>query len=111
PAAALHHTGLTHRVFTLLESSPVPVVAAVAGAAVGGGFELTMACDLVVADPRASFRLPEVGLGLIPGAGGTQRLSRLVGQRRALEYVLLGMPLRSAQALEAGVVNLISADG
>jgi enoyl-CoA hydratase/carnithine racemase len=94
-----------------LGSSPFPVIAAVNGAALGGGFELALACDLRVATIDAVFGLPETSLGIIPAAGGTQRLPRLAGQAKALELILLGTRLTAAEALALGIVNRVAAPG
>jgi len=105
------HVALTRPVFEAWRALPVPVVAAVAADAVGGGLELAMTCDLIVADPRARFGLPEVTLGLIPGGGGTQRLPRRVGWTAAMEILLLGRLLPAQRALELGLINAIAAEG
>jgi enoyl-CoA hydratase/carnithine racemase len=81
----------------------VPTIAAVAGYALGGGCELALACDLIVASDDAVFGLPEVGLGLVPGGGGTQLLSRRVGLNRALDLILTGRRVSAAEALDLGL--------
>jgi enoyl-CoA hydratase len=86
-----------------------PVIAAVQGFALGGGFELVLACDLVVAAENARFGLPEPKLGLVPGGGGTQRLPRLVGRVRANEVLLTGRFLTAQEAHEWGLVNRVVA--
>jgi enoyl-CoA hydratase len=88
---------------------PVPVIAAVNGAAYAGGMELALACDFVYAVPAARFALTEVTLGIMPGAAGTQNLPRAVGVRRAKELVLTGTPFTAEQALAWGMVNRICA--
>ena len=95
------------RVFRAIERFPKPVVAAVGGYALGGGCELALACHLRVASERARFGLPEVGLGIIPGYGGTLRLSRLVGLGRALELTLSGEMIGADRAHEIGLVNTV----
>lgn len=85
----------------------VPVVAAVAGHALGGGCELALACDLVVAGARAVFGLPELSLGIIPGAGGIQRWGRLVGRMRAAEAALAGARIDAWTAMDIGLVNRV----
>jgi methylglutaconyl-CoA hydratase len=94
-----------------LSSSPFPVVAALNGAALGGGLELALACDLRVAAPHALLGLPETSLGIIPAAGGSQRLPRLVGLAKAMELVLLGTRLTASEALALGIVNRVAAEG
>jgi enoyl-CoA hydratase/carnithine racemase len=84
---------------------PVPVIAAVEGMALGGGFEVVLAADLVVAGDTAEFGLPEASLGLIPGWGGTQRLTAQVGARKAKQLIMLGQRLPAAQASALGLVN------
>lgn len=90
-----------------IESFPKPVVAAVGGYALGGGCELALACHLRVASEKARFGLPEVGLGIIPGYGGTVRLTRLVGLGRALEMVLTGEMVDAEAAHRIGLANLV----
>jgi enoyl-CoA hydratase/carnithine racemase len=84
-----------------------PVVAAINGVALGGGLELALSCDLRVARAGAVLGLPETSLGIIPGAGGTQRLPRLVGEAKAKELILLGTRLSAEQALSVGLVNCV----
>lgn len=87
---------------------PKPIVAAVRGFALGGGFELVLACDLVVATTNARFGLPEARLGLLPGGGGTQRLPRLVGRLRANELIMTRRILTGAEAHQWGLVNRLA---
>lgn len=94
-----------------LDRSPKPVVAALNGVAFGGGLELALICDMRVAVPEAKVGLPETTLGIIPGAGGTQRLPRIVGEARAKEMILLGRRLSAQEALAWGLVNRISPAG
>ena len=94
-----------------LDRSPKPVVAAINGAALGGGLELALVCDLRVAAAHATLALPETSLGIIPGAGGTQRLPRVVGEARAKEMILLARRLSAEEALEWGLVNRVVPKG
>lgn len=94
-----------------LDRSPKPVVAALNGATLGGGLELALCCDLRVAAPHAQLGLPETTLGIIPGAGGTQRLPRIVGEARAKEMILLGRRLTADEALAWGLVNRVTPAG
>lgn len=87
-----------------------PVIAAIDGVALGGGLELALVCDLRIAKERAVLALPETSLGIIPGAGGTQRLPQVVGEARAKELVLLGRRLSAREALGWGLVNAVVAD-
>ncbi|MFG2936934.1 enoyl-CoA hydratase/isomerase family protein [Streptomyces sp. NPDC048282] len=91
-----------------LAAAPFLSVAAVDGLALGGGLELAMACTLRVSGPRARFGLPEVKIGLIPGAGGTQRLPRLVGRGRALDIMLTARQVPAAEALAIGLVDRLT---
>ncbi len=97
--------GRGQRVFRALEKLGTPVIAAVNGYALGGGFELALACSLIVGAERAKFGLPEVGLGLIPGYGGTQRLPRLVGRQAALRLMLTGQRVDAVRAFELGILS------
>lgn len=92
-------------IFAMIENCPKPVIAAVNGFALGGGCELAMACHLRLAVKSARFGQPEVNLGLIPGYGGTQRLSHLIGKGRAMEYMMSGDMIAADQALSWGLVN------
>ena len=94
-------------VIAAVERCPKPVVAAIHGAALGGGFELALACDARIATRDAMVGLPEVTLGIIPGAGGTQRLPRLVGVARAIELIAAGERVRGDAAKSLGLVDAI----
>lgn len=94
-----------------LATVPVPVIAAVEGMALGGGFEVALAADLVIAGETAKLGLPEVTLGLIPGWGGTQRLTAQVGSRKAKQLIMLAQRLRASEALTLGLVNEVVPDG
>jgi 3-hydroxyacyl-CoA dehydrogenase len=95
-------------VIAAIEAMPKPVVAALHGTALGGGFEVALACHFRVAAPTARVGLPEVKLGLLPGAGGTQRLPRLVGPEKALQMIVSGEPIAAAEALADGVIDEIA---
>src|SRR5262245_26048469 len=103
--------GLYRSELGVLDKSPKPVIAAINGVAFGGGLELALVCDLRVASPSAELALPETTLGIIPGAGGTQRLPRIVGEARAKEMILLGRKLTAQEALAWGIVNRVSPEG
>jgi enoyl-CoA hydratase/carnithine racemase len=105
------HTARVRRMLDRWQSLPQPVVAAVQASAMGGGLEVLLVCDLVVADPDAQFGLPEVRLGLMPGAGGTQRLPRRIGVGPAKELLLLGTPIDAGEARRLGLVNRIAEPG
>ncbi|WP_085940134.1 3-hydroxyacyl-CoA dehydrogenase NAD-binding domain-containing protein [Azospirillum sp. B4] len=93
-----------------LETAPKPIVAAIHGTALGGGFEVALGCHFRVMVPTAKVGLPEITLGLFAGAGGTQRLPRLIGPERALDYVLSGKPVSAAEAVAAGIVDAVIDD-
>jgi enoyl-CoA hydratase/carnithine racemase len=101
-----------HRLFEAMIRAqlacPVPVIAAVQGAAMGGGCEMTLACDFAYAAEGARFGLPEAGLGILPGLGGTQLLTRAVGPRRAIELLTTAQPFSAQQALEWGLVSAVA---
>jgi acetyl-CoA C-acetyltransferase len=88
-----------------------PVIAAVNGVAMGGGLEIVLACDLAVADPSATFALPEVKVGLFAAAGGLQRLTRQIGEKAAMEMILTGRPVDAEEASGLGIINSVSASG
>src|SRR5437660_387775 len=96
-----------HDIIAAIEAMPKPVVAALHGTALGGGFELALACHFRVAVPGARVGLPEVKLGLLPGAGGTQRLPRLVGPEKALQMIVTGEPIGAAEARGDGIIDEI----
>lgn len=102
-----HHVGITRPVFSAWWNLEVPVLAAVEGSAAGGGLELALVCDLIVAERSARLGFPEVKLGLIPGAGGTQRLPRRVGGAAALRMLALGKLLDAEAAAEIGLVDVV----
>ncbi len=108
-AEALYHPSASF--WRRLAGVKTPLVAAVSGYALGGGCELALACDMIVADEGASFGQPEIRLGIIPGGGGTQRLARVIGKQRAMEYVLTGRRFDAATAHDWGLVNKVAEPG
>ena len=96
-----------HNILFRLEKLPIPVIASVNGFALGGGAEIAMACDFIYASENATFGLPEIKLGVIPGFGGTQRLSRLVGKAVAKELCMTGEMISAGEAKEIGIVNKV----
>lgn len=111
----LEHYDLAHglaahmqRLYDRIEDFPKPTLAAINGVAMGGGLELAMACDLRIAATGAKVALPEPALGVLPGAGGTQRLTRLVGRGRALEMIMTGRVLSAEQAERYGLVTEVT---
>lgn len=97
------------RIFDVMASFPKPVIAMINGYCLGGGCELAMSCDLRVASDKARFGQPEINLGLIPGGGGTQRMSRLIGTGQTMRLVLSGDMVQAAEAKELGLVEMVVA--
>ena len=110
-SAIYEHVGISRAALTALCDVRQPIVAAIQASAMGGGLEVALCCDLLVADPAARLGLPEVRLGLIPGAGGTQRLPLRIGVAKAKELILLGGNVTAEEALALGLVNRVSAPG
>ncbi len=109
-AEALYHPAAAF--WKRLAAVKTPLIAAVSGWALGGGCELALACDMIVASETAKFGQPEINLGIIPGGGGTQRLARVVGKQRAMELVLTGRRLDAKTAQGLGLVNeVVEGDG
>ena len=98
---------LGNDVFLMIESFPIPVIAAVNGFALGGGNELAMSCDIRICSDNAVFGQPEVGLGITPGFGGTQRLARLVGMGMAKQLIYTAKNIKADEALRIGLVNAV----
>jgi enoyl-CoA hydratase/carnithine racemase len=101
-------TSPTARFWPRLAAIRTPLVAAVSGYALGGGCELALACDMIVASEDAQFGQPEILLGIIPGGGGTQRLARVMGKQRAMELVLTGRRISASEANELGIVTKLA---
>lgn len=97
--------------FDLIDRLSKPTIAAINGLALGGGCELALACDMRIAEEHAQIGLPEITLGLFPGAGGTQRLPRLIGEGKAKELMFTGEPVSAREALRIGLVNIVVPQG
>ncbi len=111
PEQAENFARLGHAVLNHIENCAKPVIAVIAGYALGGGCELALACDMRIAGESAKFGQPEVTLGLIPGFAGTQRLTRLIGASRAKELILAGTIIEANEAEFIGLINRVVPDG
>jgi enoyl-CoA hydratase len=111
PIEAKRFSEIGHAAMALLDRSPVPTIAAVNGFAFGGGCEVAIACDVRIAAENATFGFPEVGLGILPGMGGTQRLPRLIGPALAKELIFTGRRIGAEEAREIGLVNRVVGQG
>ena len=107
PAEAREHGSRGQAITRQIERLPLPVIAAVHGVCLGGGCEIALACDFILASPDAQFGQPEINLGVMPGWGGTRRLPRRIGAARARRWILTGRPVSAADALTAGLVDQV----
>lgn len=110
-ASTLPYTEKLHNTMDYLEGLSIPTIAAINGYALGGGLELALACDIRIVSEKSFLGMPEIKLGLFPGAGGTQRLPRLIGISLAKELIFTGEPLTAAESLKIGLVNKVVPPG
>jgi enoyl-CoA hydratase len=111
PLEATGFSRMAHRVLARLSALPVPIIAAMNGHTLGGGLEFALACDIRVAEEKATLGFPEVTLGIIPGWGGTQRLTRLVGTGKAMDLILTGRRIKAPEAHNLGIVEHVVENG
>jgi enoyl-CoA hydratase len=109
--SSTHGVEKTDQVFHALRNCKKPLIAAVEKFALGGGFELALACDLIVADKNTRFAQPEIRVGIMPGAGGTQILLRTIGKYRAMKMILTGEQIDTDQAMEMGLISEVAETG
>lgn len=107
PVQARYFAKNGHAVMNKLQELPIPVIAAVNGFALGGGLEISLACDFIYASDNAKIGLPEINLGIIPGFGGTQRLARIVGKNLAKEMIFTGKMMGAEEAMNKGIINKV----
>ncbi len=111
PGVAYHMAQRFHELMNTIDFFPKPTIAALNGFTLGGGLELALACDMRVCDTNAKLGFPEINLGIFPGAGGTQRLPRLVGEGKAKELMFTGQPISAEEAYRIGLVNALAEPG
>ena len=111
PGVAYHMAQRFHELMNTIDFFPKPTIAALNGFTLGGGLELALACDMRVCDTNAKLGFPEINLGIFPGAGGTKRLPRLVGEGKAKELMFTGQPISAEEAYRIGLVNALAEPG
>jgi len=111
PGLAFATSMRLHKLMNVIEQCPKPVIAAMRGIVFGGGLELALACDMRICEEGTKMGLPEINLGIFPGAGGTQRLPRLIGSARAKEMMYTGVPVSAESAERMGLVNRVTPQG
>ena len=110
PSDAFHFSTRGNEIMHFIAQHPMPVIAAIHGYALGGGFELALACDLRISTEDAVLGLPEVTLGILPGFGGTQRMKELLGESMAFDFISRGKRIKGSEAKELGLVNYLSSN-